>query len=137
MKPTASSLCLIGSILIAALAGCAAQQPMTVSEFKGFCYQAPNGREKFCDNIRICDEYLTVLEAEQPSQAQCLAGCQEVLKTFVQSNPLDGCDRVSYEGQLWCQRYCRENYPTQTDAPPLAGKPTPADAPAQAEKSVP
>ena len=140
MISTVSRLCLMVAVLITLAAGCAPQHPMSVSEFKGFCYQAPNGRDKFCDNIGICDEYMAVIEAEQPSQGVCTTACQEVLDAYVRNNPPDGCDRVSYDGLMWCQRFCRENYPNPVDAPALAGKPAqvetsaPAQTPAQPDK---
>lgn len=100
---------LAGVVLLAG--GCGPGKPMTVSEFKGFCYQSSGNREASCDSISICDEYLTVLEIRQPSVDACIRKCGAVYGPQFTRHVIDGCSTASQNAEEWCERYCRTAYP--------------------------
>ena len=104
-------------ILLAALAavlflagGCGPVKPMTVSEFKGFCYQYPGNPESSCDTISVCNDYLTVIDTPQPSLARCIAGCGAVYRPQAMNYVLKGCSAAAANAESWCERYCRTVY---------------------------
>lgn len=108
MRPI-SSATLVTALLLAG--GCGSGKPMTVSEFKGFCYQSSVNRDASCDAISLCDEYLTVLEIRQPSVDDCIRKCAAVYGPQFKRHVVDGCSSMAQNAEEWCERYCRTAYP--------------------------
>lgn len=104
------SLCALLTVL-AATAGCLATTPLTISEFRGNCYQTSTGRFSDCDSIQVCEAYATMLEAEVANQESCMAGCQKSYASLTRQYAYGGCGPVVDAGNDWCVRFCRTNYP--------------------------
>ncbi|MFZ5428142.1 MAG: hypothetical protein ACOZEN_14335 [Thermodesulfobacteriota bacterium] len=98
-------------ILIPFFAACAPMKPMTVSEFKGYCYQGGSfSFRSSCDTIRVCDEYLPVVEGERKSLETCLKGCAEVYRQQQRFYGVGECPKEMENAVDWCQRYCRRAF---------------------------
>ena len=91
--------------------GCGPTAPLTVSEFKGFCYQIGEGRSASCDTIPLCDAYTQLMNTAQPSQKKCLAECDAVYNTQAMAYALTDCQGPAHSARDWCLRYCQSNYP--------------------------
>jgi hypothetical protein len=94
---------------ILSLTGCISSSKVNESSFRGFCYQS-GGKNMSCDNIAICDQYLSVFENPQTSEDTCLQACEDIGKNFSKQHPVDECEIVSKDGLSWCQRYCRQTH---------------------------
>ncbi len=101
------------AILMVTSAGCVPRPAMDQSEFKGFCYQAGGLRGGDCDNISICNTYLSVIDVPQKSLQACLQGCVDINRTNVYQTLSAQCINVSQAGMDYCQRFCRGAYPEQ------------------------
>ena len=101
---------LLLAILTVQSAGCGPRTAMTSSEFKGFCYQSGGLPEGDCDNIAVCDTYMTVIGTPQKSLQQCLQGCIDVNRSNIYNTIAAETINVSQTGMDYCQRYCRGAY---------------------------
>lgn len=104
------SLCSLLAVL-AATAGCLATKPLTISEFRGNCYQINASRMADCDNISVCEAYATTLETEVATFDTCMEACAQSHARLARTHALDGCGAVVDSGNDWCTRFCRSNYP--------------------------
>lgn len=99
------------AILIPVIAACGPMKPMTVSEFKGYCYQgSASPRRSSCDTIRVCNEYLPVVNGERNSLETCLKGCAEVFRQQRNFYGVGECPKEMENASDWCERYCRRAY---------------------------
>jgi hypothetical protein len=106
-------LLLLASLFVVFLfsGGCGSTKPLTESEFKGFCYQAGDGRFSSCDTISVCDPYTVAMNMEQPSLSKCLEECEAVHVSQVWTYILTDCAGPNDSARDWCHRFCRTNYP--------------------------
>jgi len=102
----------LGAVAVAAAllaaASCISRQPMTESEFIGFC--STTNRRGACDSLGLCQEYLRTVGQPQKSLEACLAGCDTVQKDLNRADSIR-CGGTIRAGNDWCQRYCRTLYP--------------------------
>jgi len=99
------------TIFVTAFAACVPTKPMTVSEFKGYCYQGgASMRMDSCDTIGVCNEYLVVVNDRQKSLDTCLQGCADVLRQQKGFYGVGECPREMANGSDWCERYCRRAF---------------------------
>ncbi|MFP5238569.1 MAG: hypothetical protein ACLGQW_01945 [Acidobacteriota bacterium] len=104
------TLCALLAVLAGA-AGCLATQPLTISEFRGNCYQTSTGRFSDCDSIVVCEVYASMLETEVANAETCMAECTKTHASLFRQYAYRGCGPVVDAGNDWCVRYCRTNYP--------------------------
>ena len=90
--------------------GCGPTRPMTVKEFKGFCYQYGEGDSGACDTISVCDPYAAVLNKPQISQDKCMEACEAVHGPQAWKYANTSCLGPAEAARDWCVKYCRTAY---------------------------
>jgi len=103
------SLCALLAVLAAA-AGCLAEKPLSVSDFRGNCYQSNVSRKADCDSISVCEAYATVLETAVADRETCFTECKRIHGRLYMQHLTGGCGPVVDAGSDWCNRFCRTNY---------------------------
>lgn len=96
-------------IACAMAASCASRDPMSISEFRGWCIAAPSFQGGDCaERDAVCGKYVQVLSQKYPDAETCRAACNEVRSDRFRSFSDTVCGVYYDRGFTYCAQACNQ-----------------------------